>query len=358
MNDEIDKEVPLPADNNPTDETATERKPDRKPDSREVLNELRQSVVVALLSQGFSRRTAARHVGVSHTSIARAAARDPKFAKKLSDAESVADFSILRTVRDAARQEKYWRAAAWLLERRLPDEFGHRPPHSFSGDQVMAVLAEVFSYALPALKDDQKDQFMRSFNGTLRDVEAAVQHADRWRDLAADDSGVAQCAADNSGAAALAADDAPLRSPYEHPDWYEPAAAGHAGDAAAAMASNGSRRNGHAVPAEAGTTSAPNAPAEAGTTSARNVPAEAATTSAAGDVCQSSQKGGRHPVNRIRRKLLAANGLGRPSRSVPNGIKSRGGTDNGNETRAAIASGPSPVGSNASGSHSGNGAKH
>ena len=181
--------------NTPANEPSPET--DRKPDPREVLNDLRQRVVVALLSLGFSRRTAARHVGISHTSIARAAARDPHFAKQLSDAESVADFSALRMVRDAARQEKYWRAAAWLLERRLPDEFGHRAPHSFSGDQVMAMLAGVFSYTLPALKEEQKEQFMRSFNGTLGEVEAAVKHADRWHNMAADDAGAddgARCA--------------------------------------------------------------------------------------------------------------------------------------------------------------------
>ncbi len=180
--------------------TAPSPQTERKRDPREVLNELRQKMLCALLMQGFSRRTAARHVGVSHTSIARAAARDPRFARELSNAESVADLSILKTVRDAGRQEKYWRAAAWLLERRLPDEFGHRTPHSFSGDQVMRLLADVFSYALPALKDDQKDQFMRSFNGTLREVEAAVQHADRWRNMAADDSDADDSVADNGGA--------------------------------------------------------------------------------------------------------------------------------------------------------------
>ncbi len=308
MNDDIEKEAPPP-----TGKSATERKPDRKLDPREALNELRQKVVVALLSLGFSRRTAARHVGVSHTSIARAAARDGRFAKELSDAESVADYSVLKTVRDAGRQEKYWRAAAWLLERRLPDEFGHRTPHSFSGDQVMGLLAEVFSYALPALKDDRKDQFMRSFNGTLREVEAAVQHADRWRDMAADDS-----AADNG----CAADLTPLRSPYEHPDWYEPAPAGPAGSAARAMATIRSQQNGTARPAEAGTTSACKvAPSEAGTTSA--------CSDVAGDVCQSSQAGGMPPVNRVCRKLLTANGLAMPSRSVPKGRKPRGGTDNG-----------------------------
>ena len=122
MNDDIEKEAPPP-----TGKSATERKPDRKLDPQGALNELRQKVVVALLSLGFSRRTAARHVGVSHTSIARAAARDGRFAKELSDAESVADYSVLKTVRDAGRQEKYWRRRLALG---TPPAGRIRPPHA------------------------------------------------------------------------------------------------------------------------------------------------------------------------------------------------------------------------------------
>ncbi len=305
--------------------TATEPAPqpspptDRKPDPREALDALKQVEVIALLTWGFSRRTAARHVGVTHTTIARTAARYPHFAKQLADAERRADFNALKMVRDASQQDKYWRAAAWLLERRLPDEFGHRAPHSFSGDQVMAMLAQVFSYTLPALKEEQADQFVRSFNGTLREVEAAVQHADRWHNMAADDD---------------APDGAPLRSPYEHPQWYDPAATGKldsevkskklesGAQPAAASAesqsvhdpareserSNG-RRNGHSVPAEAGTTSA-----------CKEAPA---------DVCQFSQEEGEPSEKLLRRKLLNINDLAASSRSVPKRMKPRGGEDNG-----------------------------
>jgi hypothetical protein len=183
----------------------------RKPDPREALDPLKQVEVMALLTLGFSRRAAARQVGCSHSSIARAVARDPHFANQLVDAEMRADVNALKIVKSAAQQEKYWRAAAWILERRLPDDFGPPRPNVFSGDQVMALLSEVFSYALPALRDDKKDEFMRAFNETLQDVEAKVRQGDRWRDMA-----------DGSGAAEAAADPGNLRSPYEHPQWYDP----------------------------------------------------------------------------------------------------------------------------------------
>ncbi len=74
---------------------ATEPVPetDRVPHPREILTPDKQIIVIALLSLGFSRRTAARHVGCTHTTIARAAERDPHFAFQIADAEMRADFA-------------------------------------------------------------------------------------------------------------------------------------------------------------------------------------------------------------------------------------------------------------------------
>ena len=117
----------------------------------------------------------------------------------------------MRRVREAAQEQKNWRAAAWLLERRNPDEFGRRTAHSISGDRVMELLAEVFSYTFPRLPEEEADGFLRMFNARLREVEEELQEADRWRRLAAEDRGV-------RGRGRME----DLRSPYEHPDWREP----------------------------------------------------------------------------------------------------------------------------------------
>jgi len=178
----------------------------------EVLDQSKRAYVCRLIGMGYTRRMAARQVQCSHTTIARTAARDPLFALDLANAETEVDGEALRLVRAAAREQKYWRAAAWLLERRNPEEYGRRTAHAFSGDQVMAMLAQIFSDTLPRLPAEEKEGFLRLMGLVVRNVEAETEHADRWRRMAS---------ADN---ARSCGDQPELRSPYEHPEWSAPAA--------------------------------------------------------------------------------------------------------------------------------------
>jgi len=93
-----------------------------KPGRPEILDEIAKIKVLGLLELGHSRRAAARLLGCAANTITRAAARDPEFFAKLADAESQADSEALKLIRQTARQERYWRAAAWVLERRNPED--------------------------------------------------------------------------------------------------------------------------------------------------------------------------------------------------------------------------------------------
>jgi len=197
----------------PTTETPIAESTPRKLGRPDVLDERRRANVLYFIGLGLSRRMAARQVRCAHTTIARTAARDPLFALDLANAENEVDVESMRRIREAAKEQKNWRAAAWLLERRNPDEFGRRTAHSMSGDHVMELLADVFSYIFPRLPEEEADGFLRMFNAKLQEVEDELQEADRWRRLAAEDRGV-------RGRGRME----DLRSPYEHPDWYEPPA--------------------------------------------------------------------------------------------------------------------------------------
>jgi hypothetical protein len=280
----------------------------------EILTPDKQVIVIALLSLGFSRRTAARHVGCTHTTIARAAERHPHFAFQIADAEMRADFGALKQVREASKQDKYWRAAAWFLERRLPDEFGRRPAHSFSGDQVMAILAEVFSYTIAVLPESEKECYLRAFGNTLRDVEKSVESADRWRQLAEDDT--------RTGKA--------LRSPYEHPAWRE------AAEIKALPEGQTNRAEPYqpavAVPEELLRTVA-TPPLNPFTPPGFRPCVEQQLIAAAGEegakVCQSSQRWEKKQLRALRRKSLPANGLEQSLEPVPEADKSHRGEENG-----------------------------
>ena len=107
-----------------------------------VLDEIKKLEIVAILSVGCSRRTAASYVGCAVSTIQNTADRDPKFAEKLRHAEYQSEIAYLKNIQKAARKEQYWRAAAWALERRNPQEYGPRSPDVITVDQIRLILAE------------------------------------------------------------------------------------------------------------------------------------------------------------------------------------------------------------------------
>ena len=107
------------------------------------LDEEKRAQIVALLANGSSRRVATTIVGCSPSTLTRTASRDPTFAEQLARAERNVEIEALRAIRHAAKLPCYWRAAAWLLERRNPDDFAHRPPRMFTRVEVLQVVSTV-----------------------------------------------------------------------------------------------------------------------------------------------------------------------------------------------------------------------
>ncbi|MBN2580483.1 MAG: hypothetical protein JXB10_15975 [Pirellulales bacterium] len=136
-----------------------------------VLDDAKRRVIISMLSNGSSRRITARYVGCAQSTITRTAARDPAFAAQIAAAEHQAEIEILRALRAAARNERYWRAGAWLLERRNPEDFAARSPQVFTVDQIMqmiSLLGEILYAEIPAENADRAiqkvEQFLREFN--------------------------------------------------------------------------------------------------------------------------------------------------------------------------------------------------
>jgi hypothetical protein len=108
-----------------------------------VLDDFKTRDILALLSMGCSRRTAARYVGCAVSTIRNTARRDPKFAEALGQAECNLEIAYLSNVQKAARKEQYWRAAAWALERRKPEDYAPRGPNVITVEQLQEVLGEL-----------------------------------------------------------------------------------------------------------------------------------------------------------------------------------------------------------------------
>ena len=109
---------------------------------RRSLDEFRKREILAILSVGCSRRTAARYVGCSPSTIRRTAERDPAFAESLHKAESKAQILFMKNIAAAARKEQYWRAAAWALERLNPEDYAARSPNSVTLEQIRTLVSE------------------------------------------------------------------------------------------------------------------------------------------------------------------------------------------------------------------------
>jgi hypothetical protein len=91
-------------------------------------------------------------VGCSPSTITRTAASDPDFAEQLATAEQSAEIDAIRAIRAASRKDRYWRAAAWILERKNPEDFALRPPTVFTGEEVfqmMSLIIDILHQDIP-----------------------------------------------------------------------------------------------------------------------------------------------------------------------------------------------------------------
>ncbi|MDO4549662.1 MAG: hypothetical protein Q4C96_00245 [Planctomycetia bacterium] len=117
-----------------------------------VLDWKKQKVILAILSIGCSRRTAARYVGCSPISIQVTANKDPKFKEALAQAENNAEIESMRCIHNAAQQERYWKAATWMLERLNPEDFGKKMPDSLPPAEIAKIITRLAEIIVEEVK--------------------------------------------------------------------------------------------------------------------------------------------------------------------------------------------------------------
>jgi hypothetical protein len=162
-----------------------------------VLDEIKQSDIVAIISMGCSRRTAAQYVGCSHSTIQYTAEHNKNFAEKLERARAQAVLTYVKHVNVAAKKPQYWRAAAWMLERLLPNEYAAQRPNVITAEQMSRLLAclsrivvdevPIAEYRKNIIKRMNKlirmvgtkapDKYMNNVGNALIDVEIDNDHS-------------------------------------------------------------------------------------------------------------------------------------------------------------------------------------
>jgi len=100
---------------------------------RYKLDEAKKREIVAILTVGGKRVTAADYVGCAVSTIARTAERDAEFADALRQAKSRHEIVNLQNIQDAGK--KSWRASSWLLERSFPTRYGKRAPKTMTPEE-------------------------------------------------------------------------------------------------------------------------------------------------------------------------------------------------------------------------------
>ena len=120
-----------------------------------MLTEAQRHELVALLAAGHSRRAAARLVGCARSTIYRMEARDPEFAERVARAEGPGENPQKkqdpRKIFPTLHQPSNWRAAAWVLERLNPEDFG--PPRNASNFDLL-VEADIFRSFVELVRDE------------------------------------------------------------------------------------------------------------------------------------------------------------------------------------------------------------
>jgi len=143
--------------------------------SRAVLDDKKRTTIIALLANGFSRRMAAQYVGCASSTITRTAARDPDFRDQLAAAEFNADVGALRALRVAARKPRYWRAAAWLLERRNPNDLAPRKPETYTTDEFARCIAWAMEGVGQDLPEENYQRLLKNLDRLEKMTKEEVQ---------------------------------------------------------------------------------------------------------------------------------------------------------------------------------------
>ena len=120
---------------------------------RGILDDVKRGEICAILAVGGSRRTAARYVGCAASTIRNTAKRDEDFMRAILQAESKHEVLHLSYINSAAKDGRYWRAAAWALERKYPNRWAQRDPRQFTLEQVFDLLAQFANVVLEYVDD-------------------------------------------------------------------------------------------------------------------------------------------------------------------------------------------------------------
>ena len=131
-----------------------------------LLDKRRKTRLLAAIQTGVPLKHAAMLAGISYDTLNRwrvkgeekgAPLRFRKFCKALRRSQAIAMLRLVSRIQEAGKQD--WRASAWMLERRHPEEFGK--PVSVDAPNAKPELPEYATSDHPVLKEIREREKMR-----------------------------------------------------------------------------------------------------------------------------------------------------------------------------------------------------
>ncbi len=105
-----------------------------------LLTDDERRAVISVLMAGGDLRTAADYVSRTQAVIRATADADAEFRERLDRAEPHFELAQLGNITKAAMREQYWRAAAWMLERKFPSRYAKADPQALVPAKVRLLL--------------------------------------------------------------------------------------------------------------------------------------------------------------------------------------------------------------------------
>jgi len=118
-----------------------------------ILDETKKREILAIITVGCTRYTAARYVGCRPADIASEIRCDKTFAQQVAKSEEAAEVYYMQQIKSAAKKEQYWRAAAWVLERRNPNRYAARGAHTITFNQLARLITQIAEIVGGEIKD-------------------------------------------------------------------------------------------------------------------------------------------------------------------------------------------------------------
>lgn len=136
-----------------------------------ALDEGKRREVCAFLAAGASLKQAAEYVGCSLSTLKRENQRDKEFRERTRRATATAQLIPLQAMRQAV--QSHWRAAAWMLERSDPENFGRQDARHFGAKELRALRRDL----LDIFNDEIEHPLLR--DRIAKRVKAAIDYAMR-----------------------------------------------------------------------------------------------------------------------------------------------------------------------------------